>query len=560
MSAAVAVAIDGLFGWYTPGRSGRGVVLCPPLGFEGVATYRGLRELALRLNAAGLSTLRIDYPGEGESGDALAGRVAGQTGAIRRAVRYLRDQDGAEEVYLIGLRFGATLAALSGEGDGLVLLSPFASGRAYLRAMTLWSQTADAMPDGTAIPQDPASPVIGGHRLSPAFLADLPAADIKKATPPTAVPTRVLVLGADPAGLVDFYRARGSTASIEPFPGQSQFLANPYGAEIPHEAFARVVAFVAEGTPARRVEPRPSEPDPYISGEGWQERPVRLPLATGILCTPTRPQPGAPLVVFINSGMNIRSGYGRQSTDMARVLAASGIASFRWDLRGVGETEDRPDGKYPLYVEDTVNEFRAVLDHVTPPEGVIVLGTCSGAYLAFHTICADERIRAAILVNLYKFDWDRNDDLDAIMRHQFRSTASYASLLKRREAWLRLVRGDIRIAAISRHLFGAGLARVQGKIAALLRSRADRARMVAGRIASLRRRGQRLVLIYSAGDVGIADAHAQLGRSPRGITRRLGRELLIVPGADHNFSTDGAQERLTEIVLDLVRETRDAAH
>lgn len=553
MSPPDAVAIDGLFGWYSPGRTGRAVLLCAPLGFEAVATYRGWRDLALRLHAAGLSTLRLDYPGEGESTDDGAGRLEGQLGAIRRGVRFLREQDGASEVYLVGLRVGATLAALSGEGEGLVLLSPFASGRSYLRAMTLWSQTADTMPDGTAIPQDPASPVIGGHRLLPAFLADLAKADIKANTAAT-VPARVLVLGGDPGGLVAFYAGRGSAASAGPFPGQSQFLANPYGAEIPTEAFASVVAFAAEGAPPRRVEPRPLDPDPTIDGAAWRERTIRLPHATGIACEPRQRQAGAPSVLFINSGVNIRSGYGRQTTDMARALASSGIASVRWDLRGVGETEDRPDGAYPLYVADTVDELRAVLDATAPPEGVVALGTCSGAYLAFHALCADERVRGALCINLYSFDWDATNDLDAIMRRQFRSPASYASLLKRKDAWTRLLRGQIRIGAITGHLVRALTARLRTTLAGMLRSPAARARSAAGRIAALRRRGQHLVLVYSAGDVGIPDAHAQLGRSPARIARRLGRPLVIVEGADHNMSTDGAQDRLRAILLDLVRQ------
>ena len=558
MSLPEPVAFDGVFGWYSPGRTGRAVLLCPPLGFEAVATYRGWRDLALRLDAAGLSTLRIDYPGEGESTDEGAGRLDGQIGAIRRAVRFLREQDGAKEVYLVGLRVGATLAALSGEGEGLVLLSPFASGRSYLRAMTLWSQTADTMPDGTAIPQDPATPVIGGHRLSPEFLADLAKAEIKAATPPGAVPARVLLLGADPASLVAFYAGRGATAFTGPFPGQSQFLANPYGAEIPRAAFAQVVAFATEGAPPRQAAPRPLDPEPAISGAEWRERPIRLPHATGIVCEPRRRETGAPLVIFINSGVNIRSGYGRQTTDMARWLAASGIASLRWDLRGVGETDERPDGKYPLYVGDTLDELRAVLGAVAPPEGVVLFGVCSGAYLAFHTLCADERVRGAACINLHAFDWDGSEDLDAIMRGQFRSPATYASLLKRKEAWSRLLRGQIRVGAIARHLLGAVTGRVRTRLASLLRSPAARARSVAGRIAALRKRGQHLVLVYSAGDIGLVDAGAQLGRSPRAVERRLGCSLTILEGTDHNMSTDGAQDRLGAILLDLVRQASSA--
>src|ERR1051325_66360 len=58
-----------LFAWlhYPANPSGHGVVLCAPLGYEQVHAHRSFRVLADQLAAAGVTALRFDYHGTGDS-------------------------------------------------------------------------------------------------------------------------------------------------------------------------------------------------------------------------------------------------------------------------------------------------------------------------------------------------------------------------------------------------------------------------------------------------------------------------------------------------------------
>ena len=111
----IPVAFEGLHGWFAPGSSRRGVLLCGTYGFEQLCAYRAWRGLARSIAAAGCATLRLDYPGQGDSRDASPGEdaIAASVRAIRQGIAFLRAEGGADEIVLVGLRLGATLAALA---------------------------------------------------------------------------------------------------------------------------------------------------------------------------------------------------------------------------------------------------------------------------------------------------------------------------------------------------------------------------------------------------------------------------------------------------------------
>ncbi len=134
-----------LFGLYTPARGrspkARAVLLCHAWGSEYVRSHRSMRQLAGLLSAGGFDALTFDYFGTGDSAGEMAGaEIEGWISDIEEAITELKDLSGVSRVSVVGLRFGATLAARlfrqpRKDVEALVLWDPIVSGPQYVDAL-----------------------------------------------------------------------------------------------------------------------------------------------------------------------------------------------------------------------------------------------------------------------------------------------------------------------------------------------------------------------------------------------------------------------------------------
>ena len=114
------------------------VILCAPMGQEAIWSHRAFWLLCKRLVLAGLHVLRFDYFGCGDSAGASDEGDAQQwTEDINTAIEQMRTLHPLSELSVIGLRLGASLAALvaakQSDIKNLVLWEPVVNGRAYLQ-------------------------------------------------------------------------------------------------------------------------------------------------------------------------------------------------------------------------------------------------------------------------------------------------------------------------------------------------------------------------------------------------------------------------------------------
>lgn len=111
------------------------VVVCPPLFDEYRRTYRALSELCVAIAERGVHAFRFDYYGTAESQGLLSeASVDEWLSDIEKAVDEAVAVSGASRVTLLGVRFGATLAAQIKNPlvKAYLFWDPVVSGKRYL--------------------------------------------------------------------------------------------------------------------------------------------------------------------------------------------------------------------------------------------------------------------------------------------------------------------------------------------------------------------------------------------------------------------------------------------
>jgi pimeloyl-ACP methyl ester carboxylesterase len=217
-----------LFGVYQPPLTDAdrdtGVVICNPFGPEYTSSHRALRQLGIRLARAGFHLLRFDYRGSGDSsGDGEEVELDSLTADAGCAIEFLKDMAGLSKVALVGLRLGASVAALVASGrrdvERLVLWEPVISGERYLDE--LWAMHAGWLDGRPWIPLahgrgDDATWEVVGYPLAPRARAGIAALSLQRLAQRPA--RRVLVVadaGGEPvAQLAEALRGLGATVEL----------------------------------------------------------------------------------------------------------------------------------------------------------------------------------------------------------------------------------------------------------------------------------------------------------------------------------------------------------
>jgi len=155
-------------------------VFCPPLGQEYIRTHWACKLLAKQLARGGAHVLRFDWSGHGNSAGNIDQNLSLQEWIddVGKAVDWVRNESKADNVMLVGLRFGATLAALAAENRhdvySLVAWEPVIDGAAYLRDLReMHSRMVDLWATKTSTPNDDELEEILGFQFSRQLLNEI---------------------------------------------------------------------------------------------------------------------------------------------------------------------------------------------------------------------------------------------------------------------------------------------------------------------------------------------------------------------------------------------------
>lgn len=557
---------DAFFAWEHrasgDGQAALAAVICGPVGHEFTRAHRTLRHLADRLALAGIPALRFDYHGIGDSPgtDLDPGRLERWQRDILAATGHARAMTRAGRVCLIGVRLGATLAALASATEPverMVLWNPCVKGRRYVRELQAVAQSAaQAAGDASGTLES------AGFVMSAQTVADICALDLARHRP--QVRDRVLVVGRDDLAadesLIAALAALGIPSDFVRLPGWAGMMAEHQFTVVPEEALRYIVDWVTKpcvSQPRHRVPGALRATGRLSLRDGIEESTCRFGRGDNLFGILSRrhADPAAAAIVMFNAGAVHHVGPNRIYVTLARSLAAMGFACLRFDLEGIGDSVLRAPGRenHP-YPQTACDDARAAIEYLRHAHGYsrfIALGLCSGAHTAFHSALKlqQEAIDEVILINPLTFYF--REGMSLATANDFADAQAYRRSMRDPSRWLKLLRGEVNFRRLlevaSNHPRTLARSYLDAACEALAPSRAPRLAQDLRRLFAMKRRVTMLVAEGDPGrDILMAGAKLTATRALRSGQLRLE----TIPGGDHTFSQSAPRAALLRTLAD----------
>ncbi len=555
-----------------------GVLICPPLGHEQVHSHRTLRHLAERLAAQGFAVVRFDYHGTGDSDGAEDDpqRVATWLTNVSDAAEWLRSEAGCRKISLVGLRMGAALAALYAEQhevESLVLWAPIVKGRRYVRELTALSQTAQLAAGSASRGIEAMGFVYGDETVGELAQIDLLSRSVRC--------QQVLVASsANAAGdslLLEHLSKQGVEVEMKALPGYEEMMAEPHETQVSHEALRSIVDWMkAKAQPTATTTGRTfisGATSILTSGADVVRESIHqissTPNLFGILSEPIGRSTSLPWIVMLNAGAAYRIGPGRIHVPLARQLAALGYLCLRLDINGIGDSVAAdPEKENDTYAATAFRDVGLVCDYLhaqQPGRPIVLLGLCSGAYVAFQSAAQlpHPAIIESILINPLVFYWKEGMIINDTNNDQLVAWREYWKAIFKWSHWKMLLTGKTRagfmgsIKRFAGHVkprfpkFGrsaAGIAQATPQSGCAHPARRD----LPGDLSRIVAAGRTLAMFVSDNDPGYFLLMYQARRKAKQLMKQGKLQCRFIHNADHTFSTAQARQTFYQSLTDYL--------
>jgi exosortase A-associated hydrolase 1 len=254
----------------------------------------------------------------------------------------------------------------------------------------------------------------------------------------------------------------------------------------------------------------------------------------GVLHTPS--ETSRTLAMIVVGGPQYRIGSHRQFVSMARELAALNVYAFRFDFRGMGDSQGDPRS-----FEDVDEDICAAIDHVkglVDVDKVVLIGLCDGATAAGMYASRDDRITGLVLMN----PWVHSEAVSGRARVKY----YYGRRLLQRSFWRKLFGGALNwsdsVSSLRRVLSSSRATRVPPH-----EQFVDRFR---GAMTDYQ---GRVAVMLSEHDITAREFEllVQTDKSWSGLSGRW--SWVDLKGADHTLSAKGGTEDATEKIAEWLK-------
>lgn len=562
-----------LFGWLhgpVAGPAKRvGLLICSPLGYEYLCAHRTIKHFAKVAASQGLPALRFDYDGTGDSAgsDLDAGRLKAWTSSTHVAIDELKARTGVHRVCILGVRLGATLAALvAAERDdvlGIAAIAPVAKVRKYLRelrALAL-SRASEERPSELDIQES------AGFVLTSAAREELDGIDLAKLA---RVPRELLVIERhDLPTDGEWLRHAamlGANVEHQRLPGYAEMMLDSHEARVPHEMLQSAMQWLDRiTTDSERVSHVPADLPSAIELTVDGERISRIvekagyidetQTVFGILTAPHEPvsMAAGSAVLLLNSGAVHHVGPNRMYVNLARRWAAAGAIVLRLDLSGLGDSSVHAgEAENIVYGRRALQDVDAAIAFLNTYYGgrdIHVMGLCSGAYHGFKSAVAGARLKSVVAINPLTFAWREGTSLAFPEYRIAADVMRYRTNAFRWASWKKLLRGGVNVVELLEVLYRRARGNARAATLDVIRRLGIPLRDDLGtELHSIGNRSVRLLFVFATGEPGFD----LLKRGGGSVVERLRNRGLLsiefVDGADHTFTSRHTRERLADLL------------
>ncbi len=532
-------------------------IICPPVGSDYNNSYRNLKVLAEQLAAQNQWVITIDYLGFGNSMDASKGISQLESMIVSlTSLQQKLTQSGVKKINLIGLRFGATLAALASNRvaiNKLVLWSPIVSGKKFIREIKMLTQASEQAIESPELLE------ISGWTIDAESAELIANIDLLKLRFHCE---RVLLLQDGQKRQINKLKDHLSEfADIEvTVDEQSELidlLVDAHQSQLAKKSNQSIVSYLSTGQneSTQCSQTFFSETSlALVQGGEFQDCYIDKGRYFAIHTQALASNSDLPTFVFLNSGSNHQVGPHRLYVLLSRQFASLGFNSVRVDLPGLGESPATNDGQENLpYPDKATHEIVKILELMQlANKPIILIGLCSGAYHSMK--CAAEAtslsIEESIMINPLTFFWQKGMKINDSPSLVFGHWNWYLNAMKDWRRWGKLFRGEVDIRPIIKTVQQRFFAKqpvnqtTDGSQEKEWTINADINRT----LFRIQRRKVQQTYFFAEGDPGFAMLRFYAKKAYKKLTRNKSLTCDMIKNADHTFSKSSSRQRLMALL------------
>ena len=238
-------------------------------------------------------------------------------------------------------------------------------------------------------------------------------------------------------------------------------------------------------------------------------------------------------LLIVSGGNEIRVGAHRGMARLAQVVAAGGFPVFRFDRRGVGDSEGE-NGGYAGSADDIDAALAAFRNARPELKRIVAFGNCDAATAL---IAHGTKVDALVLANPWVIEQADALPPPAAIRTRYRQR------LRDPKAWRALATGQVNIGKAIRGLWRISTPKSQPEGLATTVA----ARMASSSIPTT-------IIVANGDNTGIAFAAEWRSAVFEPARRRNDVSVLTIPSSSHSFATEADFERLVDVLTTVLRQ------